>query len=119
MINTDDFIKCLKMNNFSPFIGVPCSYLKPLISCLELNYSKDYINAVNEGNAVSYAFGSALAGKKPVILMVPVNLRKIFPSDSMLNFFSYIEPGYRFGEGKDSFDDVLEATKQYFEENLS
>ena len=37
----------------------------------------------------------------------------------MLNFFSYIEPGYRFGEGKDSFDDVLEATKQYFEENLS
>lgn len=69
MINTDDFIKCLKMNNFSPFIGVPCSYLKPLISCLELNYSKDYINAVNEGNAVSYAFGSALAGKKPIIVM--------------------------------------------------
>ncbi|RGO47832.1 DUF6320 domain-containing protein [Dorea formicigenerans] len=62
---------------------------------------------------------SKMQEKKPVILMVPVNLRKIFPSDSMLNFFSYIEPGYRFGEGKDSFDDVLEATKQYFEENLS
>ena len=62
---------------------------------------------------------SKIQEKKPVILMVPVNLRKIFPSDSMLNFFSYIEPGYRFGEGKDSFDDVLEATKQYFEENLS
>ena len=26
---------------------------------------------------------------------------------------------YRFGEGKDSFDDVLEATNAYFEENLS
>ena len=62
---------------------------------------------------------SKIQEKKPVILMVPVNLRKIFPSDSMLNFFSHIEPGYRFGEGKDSFDDVLEATKQYFEENLS
>ena len=62
---------------------------------------------------------SKMQEKKPVILMVPVNLRKIFPSDSMLNFFSYIEPGYHFGEGKDSFDDVLEATKQYFEENLS
>lgn len=57
--------------------------------------------------------------KKPVILMVPVNLRKIFPSDSMLNFFGYIEPGYQFGEGKDSFEDVLESVKRYFQENLS
>ena len=57
--------------------------------------------------------------KKPVILMVPVNLRKIFPSDSMLNFFGYIEPGYQFGEGKDSFEDVLETVKIYFRENLS
>lgn len=51
--------------------------------------------------------------------MVPVNLRKIFPSDSMLNFFGYIEPGYQFGEEKDSFEDVLETVKIYFRENLS
>ena len=57
--------------------------------------------------------------KRPVVLMVPVNLRKIFPSDSMLNFFSYIEPGYRFGEGEDSFDQVLQAVKQYFAEHLT
>lgn len=62
---------------------------------------------------------SRLQEKKPVILMVPVNLRKIFPSDSMLNFFGYIEPGYQFGGGKDSFEDVLEAVKLYFQENLS
>lgn len=62
---------------------------------------------------------SRMQEKKPVILMVPVNLRKIFPSDSMLNFFGYIEPGYQFGEGKDSFEDVLEAVKIYFKENLS
>ena len=37
----------------------------------------------------------------------------------MLNFFGYIEPGYQFGEGKDSFEDVLEAVKIYFRENLS
>ncbi len=57
--------------------------------------------------------------KKPVILMIPVNLRKLFPSESMLNFFGYIDPGYKFGEGKDSFEDVLEATKKYFEVNLA
>lgn len=62
---------------------------------------------------------SRMQEKKPVILMVPVNLRKIFPSDSMLNFFGYIEPGYQFGEGKDSFEDVLEVVKLYFQENLS
>lgn len=62
---------------------------------------------------------SRMQEKKPVILMVPVNLRKIFPSDSMLNFFGYIEPGYQFGEEKDSFEDVLEAVKLYFQENLS
>ena len=62
---------------------------------------------------------SRMQEKKPVILMVPANLRKIFPSDSMLNFFGYIEPGYQFGGGKDSFEDVLEAVKLYFQENLS
>ena len=62
---------------------------------------------------------SRMQEKKPVILMVPVNLRKIFPSDSMLNFFGYIEPGYQFGEEKDSFEDVLETVKIYFRENLS
>lgn len=62
---------------------------------------------------------SRMQEKKPVILMVPVNLRKIFPSDSMLNFFGYIEPGYQFGGEKDSFEDVLEAVKLYFQENLS
>lgn len=62
---------------------------------------------------------SRMQEKKPVILMVPVNLRKIFPSDSMLNFFGYIEPGYQFVGGKDSFEDVLEAVKLYFQENLS
>lgn len=57
--------------------------------------------------------------KKPVILMIPVNLRKIFPSESMLNFFGYIEPGYQFGNGNDSFDVVLQEVKKYFDENLT
>ena len=62
---------------------------------------------------------SRVQEKKPVTLMIPVNLRKIFPSESMLNFFGYIDPGHKFGEGKDSFEDVLEETKQFFEENLT
>lgn len=56
--------------------------------------------------------------KQPVVLMVPVNLRNFFPSESMLNFFGYIEPGYCFQEG-DSFEQVLEAVKAYFQEELT
>lgn len=57
--------------------------------------------------------------KRSVVLMVPVNLRKFFPSASMLNFFNWIEPGYDFSARSGSFEDVLSQTKTYFEENLT
>ena len=57
--------------------------------------------------------------RKPVILMVPVNLRKYFPSSSMLNFFGWIEPGYLFAEENFSFADVVKATAFYFREELT
>lgn len=62
---------------------------------------------------------SRMQEEEPVKLMVPVNLRKFFPSDSMLNFFNWIEPGHIFGQGKDSFEEVLEEVKQYFAEELT
>lgn len=56
--------------------------------------------------------------KKPVILMVPVNLRKFFPTDSMLNFFGWIEPGHQFRE-EDTFENILMHVKTYFEKELT
>lgn len=57
--------------------------------------------------------------KRPVILMIPVNLRKFFPSDSMLNFFNWIEPGYEFGKGRDDFIHVVEHVRDYFARELT
>ncbi|MEG0793919.1 MAG: DUF6320 domain-containing protein, partial [Lachnospiraceae bacterium] len=57
--------------------------------------------------------------KRPVILMVPVNLRKFFPSESMLNFFGWIDPGFQFGSEDDSFETVLMHVKEYFAEELT
>lgn len=57
--------------------------------------------------------------KRPVVLMVPVNLRKFFPSDSMLNFFGWIEPGYDFRRWDGSFETVLEQVRQHFQEELT
>lgn len=57
--------------------------------------------------------------KHPVVLMIPVNLRKFFPSDSMLNFFNWIEPGYHFGRDGGDFETVLGHVKEYFEKELT
>ena len=57
--------------------------------------------------------------KKPIVLMLPVNLRKFFPCSSMLNFFGWIEPGYEFDKMDGSFDSVLAHVKKTFEEELT
>lgn len=56
---------------------------------------------------------------KPVVLMVPVNLRKFFPSDSMLNFFNWIEPDYHFEKRSDSLKDIISHVKDVFERELT
>lgn len=57
--------------------------------------------------------------RKPVVLMVPVNLRKFFKSESMLNFFGWIEPGYLFQNGNDKFEEVLSHVKAFFAHELT
>ncbi len=55
--------------------------------------------------------------KRPVTLMIPVNLRNYFPSQSMANFFGWIEVGYKFSDTT-TFEQVLESMKQQFEQEL-
>lgn len=55
----------------------------------------------------------------PVALMVPVNLRRFFPSASMLNFFGWIEPFYQFGSKPVVLEDVIASVSRYFNEELT
>lgn len=55
----------------------------------------------------------------PVALMVPVNLRRFFPSASMLNFFGWIEPFYQFGADPAVLEDVIASVSRYFNEELT
>ncbi len=55
--------------------------------------------------------------KRPITLMVPVNLRNYFPSQSMANFFGWIEVGCTFTDTT-TFDDVLAQVKRQFKEEL-
>ncbi|MBM4287412.1 MAG: phosphonopyruvate decarboxylase [Deltaproteobacteria bacterium] len=52
-----------------PYAGVPCSILNPLISSLEQDKSRIYVNAASEGEAMGVAAGWNLSGRQPVILM--------------------------------------------------
>ncbi|OKK08670.1 hypothetical protein AMK26_01525 [Streptomyces sp. CB03234] len=62
-------VDLLRDRGFGPFTGVPCSFLGPVISCLETEHPEDYIIAANEGEAVAVAAGSRLAGRSPVVIL--------------------------------------------------
>lgn len=57
--------------------------------------------------------------KKPVSLMIPVNLRNIFPSDSMRNFFGWMDIGYDFGTQSNELTDVIAYTADFFKRELT
>lgn len=57
--------------------------------------------------------------KRPVVLAVPVNLRKYFHSESARNFFSVIQVGYDFAAYSGEFEDVLARLKAAFQEELT
>ncbi|MDO4444755.1 MAG: hypothetical protein Q4C97_04375 [Bacillota bacterium] len=57
--------------------------------------------------------------KKPVALMIPVNLRNYFPSDSVRNFFGWIDIGYDFSKQSGKLEDVIAFTAQFFKEELT
>lgn len=54
---------------------------------------------------------------RPIALMVPVNLRNYFPSQSMSNFFGWIEVGYTFRDTT-TFEEVLISVKEQFAREL-
>jgi phosphonopyruvate decarboxylase len=62
-------VEIAEENGYGPFMGVPCSFLAPIISCLQDRTPDRYIAAANEGEAVAIAAGARLAGQRPVVMM--------------------------------------------------
>ncbi len=62
-------VQALMAHDFGPYIGVPCSYLGPVLTCLEQEYPNAYLAAANEGEAVAIAAGAQLAGRQPVVIL--------------------------------------------------
>lgn len=50
---------------------------------------------------------------KPVKICIPINLRRFYPTNTMRNFASYVNPGIDPKYGTYSFDEVLYAVHHY------
>ncbi len=52
-------------------------------------------------------------GLKPVKICIPINLRRFYPTNTMRNFASYVNPGIDPRYGTYSFDEVLSVVHHY------
>lgn len=59
-----------------------------------------------------------IRNKRPIGVMIPINLRKYFPSETMMNFFGWISPYHDFNTEGSDFMDVLASIKHRFKEGL-
>lgn len=68
MISADKFLNPLRELGFNFFTGTPCSYLKPFINYVIDTDGFDFVDSVNEGDAVAIAAGATLGGKRAVVM---------------------------------------------------
>ena len=57
--------------------------------------------------------------RKPVVITVPVNLRKYFKSNTARNFFNTITVEYKFNEDNGSLEDIIESIDKQFKQKLT
>ncbi len=68
MITADKFLTPARELGFNFFTGTPCSYLKPFINYVIDTDGFDFIDSVNEGDAIAIAAGATVAGKRAVVM---------------------------------------------------
>ncbi|MCL2045577.1 MAG: hypothetical protein FWG88_04250 [Oscillospiraceae bacterium] len=71
---------------------------------------------------LTYAIGDVLnvrEKKKPLILNLPVNLRKYFPSESIRNFFATLFIPYNLTGNGETLDNITAAIKDQLEKNVT
>jgi phosphonopyruvate decarboxylase len=68
-VSSQQFIDALSARGFGPYVGVPCSYLRPFIDYVIDRKDLSYVAATNEGEALAMAAGAQLAGRRPVVML--------------------------------------------------
>jgi phosphonopyruvate decarboxylase len=68
MISAESFFEAALAAGFDACVGVPCSFLTPIINRAIGEPRLGYVGATSEGEAVGIAAGAWLAGKKPMVM---------------------------------------------------
>lgn len=68
-VSSQLFVDALSAHHFGPYVGVPCSYLRPFIDYVIDRDDLSYVAATNEGEALAIAAGAQLAGRRPVVML--------------------------------------------------
>lgn len=72
--------------------------------------------------AFIYAIGKELTAHNrsmPVVIGIPVNLRKYFSSQSSRNFFGMVNVAYTFREQNDSFEDIAAVVSEQMKQEIT
>jgi phosphonopyruvate decarboxylase len=85
-IQAADFIEPARAVGFNTWAGVPCSFLTPFINSVIDDEDMSYLSAANEGDAVAFASGAALAGQRAVAMMQNSGLGNAVSPLSSLNW---------------------------------
>ena len=87
-VSSSRFIDVMTARGFGPWLGVPCSFLRPFIDRVIDSASLEYIAATNEGEALAIAAGAQLAGRRPVVMLQNSGLGNLVnPLASLTNPF--------------------------------
>ena len=88
MISAEDFTVAASQFNFKRYVGVPCSFLTPLINHAINNPRLEHISSANEGDAVATAAGSTIGGKPAIVIMQNSGLgNAVSPITSLAQIF--------------------------------
>lgn len=57
--------------------------------------------------------------KKPIVVTIPVNLRKYFKSNTARNFFNTITVRYKFEDDTDNLENIIQSVDEQFKKKLT
>ncbi|MFQ5955487.1 MAG: phosphonopyruvate decarboxylase [Kiloniellales bacterium] len=86
MIGADDFLGPARRRGLDFYVGVPCSFLTPIINRVIDDPRLDYVAAASEGEAVAIAAGAWLAGRETAVMCQNSGLGNAVNPLTSLNF---------------------------------
>jgi phosphonopyruvate decarboxylase len=69
MIDAGQILAAAREHGYDFMVGVPCSFMTPLINSAIATESMRYVGATSEGEAMAIAAGAWLAGRKTIVMM--------------------------------------------------